>query len=185
MLAAEIEVSQVATAAGATILAVLIGAWLTKRREQAHWLRESRHQLYADYVGVVSDLATALRRFKADLSEAHPLPVSPTRVEELVETCRPWQEKLEDLGNRIRMVASPGIISAVEELDSDIFQVTWWAQRTKPNDLTITGAAIERLPWIEWEKVDRFISMARVELGSEPTRRLRHVLTRLRRRRKG
>lgn len=161
------DVMATALTAVVTLVAVVLGGWLSLRGQDRSWRRDHARQWRDIRLEAYKDFIIAFRQYIAYVLEpaakisAVPHPRRPDYLMPFFDQGgRPYKERLESAKTKVRLVAQSQ--SVLQELQ-DVIQYARAvaAERASRGVNELSSGNFELL----WEAEDRFISAARRELG--------------------
>lgn len=161
------NVAQVVVTAAATLLAVLLGGWITVRAQDRLWVRDQQRQWRDIRLANYGDFLSAFREYVAYilLPTAHvtavPRPAYPHDLMPFFdETGTRYKERLEATKTSIRLVSGkPELVEASRKMLQQARQLA--AERATQEVGTIADDKFEKL----WSAEREFVRLARGELG--------------------
>lgn len=161
------DIAQVGITAGATLLAVVLGGWLTTRAQDRLWQRDNRRQWRDLRLGAYTGFLSAFREYVAYVLQPPVQIVAVTRPRSphdlmpfFDESGTPYREKLEATKTALRLVSSrPEVVRASGALVGQARQLA--ADRASHTVETIPPERFDQL----WAAERDFITAARDELG--------------------
>ena len=158
---------QVSFTAVTTLLAVLLGGWLTLRSQDRSWRRDHQREwrdirlaAYAGFIDAFRQYIAYVLRPDAQITSA-PRPRPPNDLMPFFdEAGTPYRERLESSKTRLRLVCERApVVAASNEMVRRARLLA--AERATHDVERIPGTLFERL----WESEREFVLAARQELG--------------------
>ncbi|WP_331731136.1 hypothetical protein [Streptomyces phaeochromogenes] len=153
-----------------TLLAVILGAWLSTRNQDRFWWREHARQWRDVRLAVYRDFLTAYREYVAfarDPAANISAIQHPTRPERVMpffdEIGRPYMERLEAAKTSARLVSEhPATVNAADQLVNRARMIA--AARAEHDAGALPSQRFQEL----WAAERDFLAAARQELGLSP-----------------